>query len=376
MTQNASDVEIANQGFAAFRQDLNDVLEDITTLHSGTAAPTTTYANQWWYETDTDKLYIRNEDNDAWIEILTLDQANDHLATLGASITLDGTGNVSIDSGDFTVDTDTLYVDSTNNNVLVGKTARAANTAGIELLGIGASVHSYAGEVVKVNRLTNDGPITSFYRDNTKVGTIIGKYGDLAIGTGNTTIRFDDSQDIIYPGGGDGSGTDSGTGLGASNRRFGDLFLSGGVYLGGTGSANHLDDYEEGTWTPSFEMVSGSATFSYQGRAGYYTKIGRLVTVHFAVHSSGVTVTTDGKVRISGLPFTASNANALLRSYSVGFKQLIDTAEVGILYAINNNSNYIEMYEGHTTYPESNRLIDASILVSDRRVRGVLQYLV
>jgi len=123
MTQNASDVEIANQGFAAFRQDLNDVLEDITTLHSGDTAPSTTYANQWWYETDTDKLYIRNEDNDAWIEILTLDQANDHLATLGASITLDGTGNVSIDSGDFTVDTDTLHADSTNNRVGIGTTS-------------------------------------------------------------------------------------------------------------------------------------------------------------------------------------------------------------------------------------------------------------
>ena len=35
MTQNASDVEIANRGFAAGK-DLNDVLEDITTLHSGT----------------------------------------------------------------------------------------------------------------------------------------------------------------------------------------------------------------------------------------------------------------------------------------------------------------------------------------------------
>lgn len=84
MTQNASDVEIANQGFAAFRQDLNDVLEDITTLHSGDSAPSTTYANQFWYETDTNKLYIRNEDNDAWIELLTLDQVNDTLSTLGA----------------------------------------------------------------------------------------------------------------------------------------------------------------------------------------------------------------------------------------------------------------------------------------------------
>ena len=33
--------------------------------------------------------------------------------------------------------------------------------------------------------------------------------------------------------------------------RFKDLYLSGGVYLGGTGAANKLDDYEEGTWTPT-----------------------------------------------------------------------------------------------------------------------------
>ena len=37
--------------------------------------------------------------------------------------------------------------------------------------------------------------------------------------------------------------------LGNGNNRFKDAYLSGGVYLGGTGSANKLDDYEEGTWT-------------------------------------------------------------------------------------------------------------------------------
>ena len=39
--------------------------------------------------------------------------------------------------------------------------------------------------------------------------------------------------------------------LGAGGARWKDLYLSGGVYLGGTGSANKLDDYEEGTWTPT-----------------------------------------------------------------------------------------------------------------------------
>jgi hypothetical protein len=140
MTQNASDVEIANQGFAAFRQDLNDVLEDITTLHSGTAAPTTTYANQWWYETDTDKLYIRNEDNDAWIEILTLDQANDHLATLGATITLDGSGNASID-GTFDVNGNELILDADGDTSITADTDDQIDfkTGGSDRMGIDAS---------------------------------------------------------------------------------------------------------------------------------------------------------------------------------------------------------------------------------------------
>lgn len=111
------DLEIANQGFAAFRQDLNDALQALGGLQSGATEPATTYANMFWYETDTDKLYIRNEDNDAWIELFTFDQVNDHLATIGASITLDGSGNVSIDNGDFTVDTDTLVVDASSDYV-------------------------------------------------------------------------------------------------------------------------------------------------------------------------------------------------------------------------------------------------------------------
>jgi hypothetical protein len=43
---------------------------------------------------------------------------------------------------------------------------------------------------------------------------------------------------------------DNDVSLGVSTHRFKDLYLSGGVYLGGTGAANYLDDYEEGTWTP------------------------------------------------------------------------------------------------------------------------------
>jgi hypothetical protein len=61
----------------------------------------------------------------------------------------------------------------------------------------------------------------------------------------------------------------------------GDLYMYGssytkGIFLGGSGSANKLDDYEEGSWTPSFNALStGSVTVSH----ARYTKIGRMVFV-------------------------------------------------------------------------------------------------
>lgn len=68
------DFDIANQGFAAFRTDLNNALKALGSLSSGTTAPATTYANQLWYETDTDKLQLRNEANSAWLNVMVIDQ--------------------------------------------------------------------------------------------------------------------------------------------------------------------------------------------------------------------------------------------------------------------------------------------------------------
>jgi hypothetical protein len=64
--------------------------------------------------------------------------------------------------------------------------------------------------------------------------------GSVGVGVGD---------DNLYPTNGSGSSTDAITALdiGDSAARFKDLYLSGGVYLGGTVAANHLDDYEEGT---------------------------------------------------------------------------------------------------------------------------------
>lgn len=67
------DFNIANQTFPATRADINDAILAIVSNSSGDTEPSTTYANQWWYETDTNILKIRNEANDGWVDVITLD---------------------------------------------------------------------------------------------------------------------------------------------------------------------------------------------------------------------------------------------------------------------------------------------------------------
>lgn len=79
------DMNIANQGFPAFRSDLNDALSALVTLSSGATAPTTTFANMLWYDTANDQIRLRNELNNAWLTIATVNQ------TTGALTLVEGT---------------------------------------------------------------------------------------------------------------------------------------------------------------------------------------------------------------------------------------------------------------------------------------------
>jgi hypothetical protein len=90
--------------------------------------------------------------------------------------------------------------------------------------------------------------------------------------------------------------------------------------------ANTLDDYEEGTWTPS---IGGTATYTYQ--TGRYTKIGRMVYVSaiFQVNTIG----TGSTSQISGLPFSgASGYTGAEASFSVSYFASI-ASNVVTLYA-------------------------------------------
>jgi hypothetical protein len=75
MSQN--DFTIANQGFPAFRADLNSALQALASNSSGTSAPSTTFANSFFYDETNNVLKFRNEDNDAYITIMGFDQSAD-----------------------------------------------------------------------------------------------------------------------------------------------------------------------------------------------------------------------------------------------------------------------------------------------------------
>ena len=205
--------------------------------------------------------------------------------------------------------TERMRIDS-SGNVLVGKTGSNLFTVGAELTSTG-QVYATASSAptARFNRKTSDGEIVDFRKDDTTVGSIGTVDGDLnvfASASGHKGLRF--GNGYIAPTSNSTSIQDATTDLGLSTHRFKDLYLSGGVYLGGTGSANKLDDYEEGLHTYTLKGASsGSATIPI--RNGYtklaYTKIGRMVTITGKIETLGSHSAT-GALRLS-LPFTAAN---------------------------------------------------------------------
>ena len=126
------DYVIANQGFPAFRSDLNNALAAVVSNNSGATEPTTMFAHQIWVDTAADPsiLKIRNADNDAWITIGTINQTADTFTLTSAvsATTLNTSGAVVFnDAGadvDFRVEGDTeanlLFVDASTDRVGIG----------------------------------------------------------------------------------------------------------------------------------------------------------------------------------------------------------------------------------------------------------------
>jgi hypothetical protein len=264
----------------------------------------------------------------------------DNYDALGASFTRNGAygsvlslGRQGVSSGvtlDYPADntfalstnsTERMRIDS-SGNLLVGKTSSGLNTAGFEVASSGRTrLTRDSANVVEVNRTTNDGSLVTFSKDGTSVGSIgVDNSDNLYIsgGSGHGGVEF--GTNAVIPSS-NGVAADATVKLGNANYRYTDLYLSGGVYLGGTGSANKLDDYEEGTWTPVYLPSSGSfTTLTMDVIHATYTKVGNLVTAKAFVRTDDVDVTgASGDLYLSGLPFTPTNYEAVSLDYGIGW---------------------------------------------------------
>ena len=211
----------------------------------------------------------------------------------------------------FNVDnTERLRIDS-SGNLLVGTTdtnptnnsSNSTADRGIVFSGTNSWIANatYNETTAYFNRTGTDGSIIELIKSGTAVGSIGTINSTLVIGSGDTGLLFSSGDDVIIPRNSSTAARDGAIDLGDSGNRFKDLYLSGGVQLGGTGAANKLDDYEEGTWNLTDQSGAGMSLNVYVAE---YTKIGN--KVFFEIGMSFPTTSSTALVKLS-LPFTAKS---------------------------------------------------------------------
>ena len=203
-------------------------------------------------------------------------------------------------------------------NVDTGSQALTAlSVTGNATVNDGITVTDSGASPIIANRTTSDGTIVDLQKDGSAVGSIgtasgVTQYSGssyASFGAGDVGLFANPNSDGLYPVIQTSlNGRDNAIDLGTSGARFKDLYLSGGVYLGGTGSANYLDDYEEGTATLSYS-ASGSS-FNYTYRKCFYTKVGNIVHITVYMQLDGTQTLTGNTLQIIGLPFTSVNDSA------------------------------------------------------------------
>ena len=291
--------------------------------------------------------------------------------------------------------------------MLVGKSAENTTTVGIQARadGLFTAVKASAESAI-FGRNTDDGDIVVFRKDGVSIAKIATSGNDFKF-YGSVSniggIQFGHSKMMPMK---SGSLSNGGTDLGSSSYKWKDLYLSGNanvgdrllvngatsnaqlsvlgdaslraqnvqvavnghtaigffnasgtdvggisvsasgvaINLGGTAAANMLDDYEEGTWTPSGNGIT------FTTATGRYTKIGNIVRV--GMYVAFPSTSDSGNAQIKGLPFTCSNLEAARAGLTVSWHN--KSSSNGLAILTRNNDTFALFYLGDTFQTNAN----------------------
>jgi len=236
-------------------------------------------------------------------------------------------------SGDLAVDTSTLKVDSTNNRVGIGTTAPTQK------------LHIIGDTVIDK---TNNG--YSGLRIHDDSGGDYNSYLDMGRNQSNTRLWIRNS-----------GRTQATTPWENATASPIVSFGRGGIAFGSdTASADTLDDYDEGTWTP-IPDVEGAGTLTASGVNGTYTKIGRHVHLNFSFDVAAISGTGSTKaIQITGMPFAPVSGEPFppitVRASALGTSVVAVTG----YYHTQNNFLRIEEFNGTSVANLSDHVVVGS----------------
>ena len=204
----------------------------------------------------------------------------------GADSTDDSNFNVGI--GNYTMDAamdGALYNTAVGYDTLTDLTTGQYNTT----VGYSAGAIGAASDITTGTQNTLIGAMTRATAASTANCTAIG-YLTIAQAANTVTLGNASVTDIYMA-------QDSGALVHCAGVNFPDTFAN-------SADVNVLDDYEEGTWTPTFVIETGS-NFSYDTQSGFYTKIGNVV--HAWCHLQIDKTAGTNNISVQSWPFAAHN---------------------------------------------------------------------
>jgi len=213
-------------------------------------------------------------------------------------VRINSTGNMSLGGID-PVPTSTQYntasfhIHQKTNATNVGAQIHLTTANKGSAAGDGSQVSQYNGSLYINNQDDGD---TYFYNNGSPTATIKAN-GSFGIGTQSPADKLVVNGTTDFK---------SNSYIGGDLYMYGNSYSGKGIFLGGSTSANKLDDYEEGEWNPTYVSMGGSSgSVSYTNQMGYYVKIGHTVWVCIDMtiaNASGMT----GNAAIGNHPFNSN----------------------------------------------------------------------